>query len=112
MSTDAQNTDKTPVSRTMVFLSHAAPEDNLFTRWLALQLANEGYPVWCDLDSFLWNTSCINLSRLDVVLSRRSVSRPQSKLKRDLVRYSRTARCRFSFKTSRTERTSSSVLYK
>ena len=53
MSTDAQNTGKTPVSRTMVFLSHAAPEDNVFTRWLALQVANEGYPVWCDLTKLL-----------------------------------------------------------
>ena len=35
------------------FLSHAAPEDNGFTRWLALQLANERYPVWCDLTKLL-----------------------------------------------------------
>jgi len=53
MSTDAQNRGKTPVSRTMVFLSHAGPEDNVFTRWLALQLANEGYPLWCDLTKLL-----------------------------------------------------------
>lgn len=37
----------------MVFLSHANPEDNEFTRWLALQLAREGYPVWCDLTKLL-----------------------------------------------------------
>jgi len=37
----------------MVFLSHARPEDNVFTRWLALQLANEGYPLWCDLTKLL-----------------------------------------------------------
>jgi hypothetical protein len=37
----------------MVFLSHANPEDNDFARWLALQLANEGYPVWCDLTKLL-----------------------------------------------------------
>lgn len=36
-------------TRRMLFLSHATPEDNSFARWLALQLANEGYPVWCDL---------------------------------------------------------------
>ena len=29
------------------------PEDNEFTRWLALQLANEGYGVWCDLTKVL-----------------------------------------------------------
>jgi hypothetical protein len=37
----------------MVFLSHANPEDNEFTLWLALQLATEGYPVWCDLTKLL-----------------------------------------------------------
>src|SRR3990172_3674084 len=37
----------------MLFLSHANPEDNEFTRWLALQLAREGYPVWCDLTKLL-----------------------------------------------------------
>jgi TIR domain len=40
-------------SRDMIFLSHATPEDNEFARWLALQLANEGYPVWCDLTKLL-----------------------------------------------------------
>jgi len=44
----------------MLFLSHALPEDNEFTRWLALRLAKEGYPVWCDLIKLLggegfWN---------------------------------------------------------
>ena len=39
--------------RDMVFLSHANPEDNNFTFWLALQLAREGYPVWCDLTELL-----------------------------------------------------------
>jgi len=37
----------------MIFLSHANPEDNEFTRWLALQLARERYPVWCDLTKLL-----------------------------------------------------------
>jgi hypothetical protein len=37
----------------MLFISHANPEDNEFTRWLALRLANEGYPVWCDLTKLL-----------------------------------------------------------
>jgi hypothetical protein len=37
----------------MVFVSHANPEDNDFTRWLALQLGKDGYPVWCDLTKLL-----------------------------------------------------------
>jgi hypothetical protein len=37
----------------MIFISHATPEDNEFTRWLALRLAKEGYPVWCDLTKLL-----------------------------------------------------------
>lgn len=39
--------------RDHLFLSHANPEDNVFTLWLALQLAKEGYPVWCDLTKLL-----------------------------------------------------------
>jgi hypothetical protein len=39
--------------RDILFLSHANPEDNEFTLWLALQLAKEGYPVWCDLTKLL-----------------------------------------------------------
>ncbi len=42
-----------PSSRDVIFISHAYPEDNEFTRWLALQLAVEGYPVWCDLTKLL-----------------------------------------------------------
>src|SRR5258708_6781722 len=39
--------------REMLFISHANPEDNMFTRWLALQLGRCGYPVWCDLTRLL-----------------------------------------------------------
>ncbi|MGH8709810.1 MAG: toll/interleukin-1 receptor domain-containing protein [Burkholderiales bacterium] len=39
--------------RDKLFISHAYPEDNEFARWLALQLAKEGYPIWCDLTSML-----------------------------------------------------------
>lgn len=39
--------------RDMVFVSHANPEDNEFARWLALRLAGEGFPVWCDITQFL-----------------------------------------------------------
>lgn len=38
--------------RDMLFISHAS-EDNDFTSWLALQLAKEGYGVWCDLTKLL-----------------------------------------------------------
>jgi len=41
------------MTKDMVFVSHANPEDNDFTRWLALQLANDGYGVWCDLTKLL-----------------------------------------------------------
>lgn len=39
--------------RDMLFLSHANPEDDLVTSWLALQLARDGYAVWCDLTKLL-----------------------------------------------------------
>ena len=39
--------------RDTLLISHANPEDNEFTLWLALQLANEGYRVWCDLTKLL-----------------------------------------------------------
>lgn len=41
------------MSRDIVFVSHANPEDNDFARWVTLQLASEGYPVWCDLTNLL-----------------------------------------------------------
>lgn len=37
----------------MLFISHANPQDNEVARWLALRLAAEGYPVWCDLTKLL-----------------------------------------------------------
>ncbi|WP_167631589.1 toll/interleukin-1 receptor domain-containing protein [Mariprofundus ferrooxydans] len=44
----------------IIFLSHATPEDDEFTRWLAGKLACAGYMVWCDLDElnggdYFWN---------------------------------------------------------
>jgi hypothetical protein len=39
--------------RTLLFLSHATPEDNTFAKWLAAQLANAGYEVWCDVTQLL-----------------------------------------------------------
>ena len=35
--------------RQIIFISHAAPEDNEFTRWLSLQLIGLGYTVWSDV---------------------------------------------------------------
>src|SRR6266566_369221 len=39
--------------RDMLLVSHANPEDNGIAMWLTLQLAKEGYPVWCDLTKLL-----------------------------------------------------------
>lgn len=33
----------------LIFISHANPEDNDFTAWLAARLASAGYQVWSDL---------------------------------------------------------------
>lgn len=41
------------MNRNLLFISHANPEDNEFSRWLALQLARCGYRVWCDLTRLL-----------------------------------------------------------
>lgn len=48
------------VLRQNIFLSHATPEDNEFTRWLAGKLVLAGYRVWYDLDrlkggDYFWN---------------------------------------------------------
>src|SRR5215471_1993344 len=40
-------------NRDTLLLSHANPEDNEFTLWLALQLASHGYNVWSDLTKLL-----------------------------------------------------------
>src|SRR5688572_13373431 len=39
--------------RRLVFISHANPEDNSFTRWLATQLSSNGYLVWSDITNLL-----------------------------------------------------------
>jgi len=36
-------------ARDTIFISHATPNDNDFTRWLALKLVALGYNVWCDI---------------------------------------------------------------
>uniref|UniRef100_UPI0032D6DBA5 TIR domain-containing protein n=1 Tax=Thermoflavifilum thermophilum TaxID=1393122 RepID=UPI0032D6DBA5 len=35
--------------RNKIFISHATPEDDDFTRWLSLKLIGLGYEVWCDI---------------------------------------------------------------
>jgi hypothetical protein len=35
--------------RNKLFISHATPDDNDFTRWLSLKLIALGYEVWCDI---------------------------------------------------------------
>ena len=36
-------------NRAALFISHASPEDNAFTRWLGAKLAAMGYEVWADV---------------------------------------------------------------
>jgi len=43
-------TQESTAPRVHIFLSHATPEDNEFTRWLAGKLVLAGYSVWYDLD--------------------------------------------------------------
>lgn len=43
--------------RNVIFISHATPDDNEFTRWLGLQLAQEGYSVWSDVTHLLGGES-------------------------------------------------------
>jgi hypothetical protein len=35
--------------KSKIFISHATPDDNDFTKWLALKLIGLGYEVWCDI---------------------------------------------------------------
>jgi hypothetical protein len=39
-------------ARTLLFISHANPEDNAFVRWLGAKLTALGYEVWADLFEF------------------------------------------------------------
>lgn len=41
------------VSKDVLFISHANPDDNEFTRWLSLKLASLGYHVWSDVTRLL-----------------------------------------------------------
>jgi hypothetical protein len=37
------------MARNKIFISHATPADDDFTKWLALKLIGLGYYVWCDI---------------------------------------------------------------
>ena len=43
------NEPSTPTTRSAVFISHANPEDNVFTVWLGAKLGALGYEVWADV---------------------------------------------------------------
>lgn len=40
-------------ARSLVFISHANPEDNVFTTWLGARLASAGYEVWSDVTKLI-----------------------------------------------------------
>ncbi len=40
-------------TRRLVFISHATPEDNVFTIWLGAHLASAGYEVWSDVTKLI-----------------------------------------------------------
>lgn len=73
-----------PLRRT-IFISHANPEDNDFTRWLVTQLSLLGYEVWSDLTkvlggSYFWTSieDAIrnHAAKVVVVLSKSSQQKP------------------------------------
>jgi len=41
------------MSRNLIFISHANPEDNVYVQWLATRLASIGYAVWSDVTKLL-----------------------------------------------------------
>lgn len=43
------NKETLPSIRNKIFISHATPIDNDFTKWLSLKLISLGYIVWCDI---------------------------------------------------------------
>jgi len=43
------DSDARMTERNAIFISHANPEDNVFTTWLGAKLAAAGYEVWADI---------------------------------------------------------------
>lgn len=41
------------IDRTLVFISHATPQDNDFVLWLGARLASSGYLIWSDLTKLI-----------------------------------------------------------
>jgi len=67
--------------REIIFISHANPSDNDFTKWLSLKLISLGYDVWCDILSLdkgraIWqaieNEIRINTCKFLIILSEKS----------------------------------------
>jgi hypothetical protein len=57
MSDVAVLTDSTHparTSRSLVFISHATPDDNEFVLWLGTRLTALGYDVWADIRRSAW----------------------------------------------------------
>lgn len=57
----ATGTSREHGNRSVVFLSHATPDDNSFAQWLSTQLALSGYEVWTDFErleggELFWDT--------------------------------------------------------
>lgn len=46
-------TQPAATQRSLIFLSHANPEDNDFTLWLGARLASAGYSVWSDVTKLI-----------------------------------------------------------
>lgn len=46
-------TEQSAPKRSLIFLSHANPEDNDFTLWLGARLAAAGYTVWSDVTKLI-----------------------------------------------------------
>jgi hypothetical protein len=46
-------TPSKPIGRTLIFISHATPQDNDFTLWLGARLASAGYSVWSDVTKLI-----------------------------------------------------------
>lgn len=42
-----------PVARSLIFISHATPQDNAFALWLGARLASAGYSVWSDVTKLI-----------------------------------------------------------
>src|SRR5262249_8081845 len=73
------------LNRTVVFISHANPEDNAFATWLAGQLTLAGYSVWSDVTQLVggetfWDdieeTIRLRAAKVIVVLSTSAQQKP------------------------------------